>query len=250
MVRLWLSLRRIRQRATLRSTERREIEAYLRKHNAFEDVRAVGSWVRVFSGVMAAVLVLCVGVSSYAYASEAVLPDTALYPVREVIEQVEVALAVTPVQKEKVEKKLEVRRVKEVEKLTELKRPVPAPLKKYVGAKAATTTKALLKKAQQDKKEEQKEQREQKREEAQTEIQDRLQARFRLPKQNNKESARIVVPTSSRQVLPREERVRRQSDRQTVLEQRRILIEKRLEERQKQREEARNHERDRMERKR
>lgn len=259
MVRLWLSLRRIRQRAAPRSTERREIEAYLRKHNAFEDVRAVGSWVRVFSGVMAAVLVLCVGVSSYAYASETVLPDTALYPVREAIEQVEVALAVTPVQKEKVEKKLEVRRQKEVEKLTELKRPVPTPLKKYVGA-AATTTKSLLKKAKQEKKEEQKAEREKRQVEAQKKAEERLQSRFRLPKNQSQESGaiRIDASTSSRRAVSKDEsessrkqtqvREQKQHERQILLEQRRIHLEKRTQERQKQQETARDRQRARTER--
>lgn len=262
MVRLWLFLRRIRQHATPRSAERREIEAYLRNQNVFEAVRTGSSWVRVFSGVVAAVLVLCVGLSSYAYASEAVLPDTVFYPVREAIEQVEVALAVTPVQKQKVEKKLEVRRVKEVKKLTELKRPVPAPLKKYVGATAATTTNALLKKTQQEKKEEQKAEREERREDARKKTQERLQNRFNLPKNRNKgnEAARIIVPTSSQRIVPKEESERsrsqaevleqKQRERQTLLEQRRMLLEKRAQERQKQREEARNRERTRTERER
>ncbi len=228
MVRLWLSLRRIRQRATPRSSERREIEAYLRQHDAFEDVRAVSSWVRVFSGVMAAVLVLCVGVSSYAYASEAVLPNTVLYPVREAIEQVEVALAVTPVQKEKVEKKLEVRRAKEVEKLTELKRPVPAPLKKYIGAGVTTTTKSVLKKAQQEKKVEQAEKREERQEEARKKAEERLQSRFRLPQTQVREQ--------------------KQHERQVLLEQRRSHLEKRTQERQKQQETARDRQRTRTER--
>ncbi len=227
MVRLWLSLRRIRQRATPRSNERREIEAYLRERNLFKDVQATSSWLRVVSGVVAAVLILCVGVSSYAYASETVLPNTVLYPVREAIEQVEVALAVTPVQKEKVEKKLEVRRVKEVEKLTELKRPVPAPLKKYVGA-AATTTKSLLKKAKQEKKEDQKAEREERQEEARKKAQERLQNRFNLPKSRTKESEAV--------------RAQRQQERQILLEQRQKLLEKRAQERQKQRKTGRDRE--------
>ncbi len=246
MVRLWLSLRRIRQRATPRSNERREIEAYLRQHKAFEDARAVGSWVRVFSGVVAAVLVLCVGVSSYAYASEAVLPDTVLYPVREAIEQVEVALAVTPVQKEKVEKKLVVRRVKEVEKLTELKRPVPAPLKKYVGAAAATTTRALLKKAQQEKKEEQNAEHEKRQEEAWKKAEERLQTRFRLPKKQSQERDAIDESKSSRKQI--QVREQKQHERQVLLEQRRKNLEKRMQERQKQQETARDRQRTRTER--
>jgi hypothetical protein len=215
MVRLWLLLRSIRQRTALRSQEQREIEAYLRKNGAFNDRSVSYSWMRVLSGVVACVLVLCVSVSSYAYASEAVLPDTPLYPVREAIEQVQVALAITPVQKEKVEKKLEVRRQKEVEKMTELKRPVPKQLKKYLQATTATTTKQLLKKVHEQKRQETKEQGEAREVESRKKIEQRLERRFRLPE------------------------VKKQLNRQSVVEQRRVALQKRAEEHRKQQEAAR-----------
>ncbi len=180
MLRLWFLLRRIRQHATPQSKERGVIEAYLRKNGAFETKAAIGSFARVLCSVAVVVLIVCVSVSSYAYASESVLPDTALYRVRAAIERVEATLAVTPVQKEKVEKKLVVRRQKEVQKLKELKRPVPVKLKKYLEGVSTTTTKQVLKEAAEDKKQN-KVHREQKLQEIRKKLEERLQKRFRLP---------------------------------------------------------------------
>lgn len=133
MFRLWLKLRRLRQRATPLSKERAAIELFLREKGVFASaLNPMYSFARVFTAAAAIVLILSASVSSYAYASETVLPDTPLYSVREVIEQVEVKLAVTPVQKQKVVEKLVERRKQEVKKLTELKRPVPVKLQKFL----------------------------------------------------------------------------------------------------------------------
>lgn len=130
----WLRLRRIRQRATLRSEERRDIEAYLREHGAFgsSSVFFFKSFVRTWSAIATVVLLLTVGIGSYAYASDDVLPNTPLYPVRQALEQVETKLAVTPAQKEKVQRKLVERRKHEVQKLKELKKPVPVEIEKSI----------------------------------------------------------------------------------------------------------------------
>jgi hypothetical protein len=109
------------------------MELFLKEKGAFSSVSlSVYSFARIGVVAAAIILVLSVTVSSYAYASEMVLPDTPLYPVREAIEQVEVKLAVTPVQKQKVVEKMVERRKQEVEKLTELKRPVPVKLQKFL----------------------------------------------------------------------------------------------------------------------
>lgn len=143
MIRLWLTLRRLRQRATPRSDERGAMEVYLRKNGAFSSERMGWSHGRSFAIAMVVVLIVSISVSSYAYASEAVLPDTVLYPVRQALEVVETKLAVTPAQKEKVQEKIVERRVKEVKKLEELKRPVPVKLKKLVEERVTTTTRAV-----------------------------------------------------------------------------------------------------------
>ncbi|MBP9762971.1 hypothetical protein KBD34_05155 [Patescibacteria group bacterium] len=133
MFHLWLNLRRLRRRATPLSKERGAIELFLREKGVFASAQnTIYSFARVFTAATVIVLILSASVSSYAYASETVLPDTPLYSVREVIEQVEVKLAVTPVQKQKVADKLVERRKQEVKKLTELKRPVPVKLQKFL----------------------------------------------------------------------------------------------------------------------
>lgn len=161
MIRLWLTLRRLRQKATPRSDERGAMEAYLRKNGAFSTERMGWSYGRSFAIALVIVLIVSISVSSYAYASEAVLPDTVLYPVRQALEVVQTKLAVTPAQKEKVQEKIVERRVKEVKKLEELKRPVPVKLKKLVEERVATTTRAVRtinrqEKIQEERKEEKK----------------------------------------------------------------------------------------------
>ncbi len=143
MIRLWLTLRRLRQQAAPRSDERGAMEVYLRKNGAFSAERIGWSYGRSFAIALVVVLIVSISVSSYAYASEAVLPDTVLYPVRQALEVVETKLAVTPAQKEKVQEKIVERRVKEVKKLEELKRPVPVKLKKLVEERVTTTTRAV-----------------------------------------------------------------------------------------------------------
>lgn len=215
--------------------------AYLRKNGAFETKIAFDSWVRVVCSVAVVVLIVCVSVSSYAYASESVLPNTPLYPVREVIERVEVTLAVTSVQKEKVEQKLVVRRQKEVQKLNELKRSVPVKLKKYLQATAATTTTQVLKKTGESKNQDNA-QREKKIQETRKQVEERLQERFRLPKTKNDS----VINASSTSII----REQRQHERQTMLQQRREMLEKKALQRQQEREAARQRTRTQRERQR
>ncbi len=123
---------------------------YLRTAGALggsDALSPVYSFARMFTAVAVLVLVVCIGLSSYAYASDDVLPDTVLYPVRQVIEEVEVKLAVTPVQKRKVVDKLVERRKKEVKILQEKKKPVPPAIKKFLKATAAipaTTTRSAI----------------------------------------------------------------------------------------------------------
>ena len=105
MIRLWLTLRRLRQKATPRSDERGAMEVYLRKNGALSPERMGWSYGRSFAIALVVVLIVSISVSSYAYASEAVLPDTVLYPVRQALEVVETKLAVTPAQKEKVQER-------------------------------------------------------------------------------------------------------------------------------------------------
>jgi hypothetical protein len=66
------------------------------------------------------------GTASYAYASDTVLPDTPLYPVRQQIEAIEVRLAPTQETKAKVIEKQAARRKKEAHLLEVLKKPLPA----------------------------------------------------------------------------------------------------------------------------
>ena len=143
MIRLWFLLRRIRQRATPLPKERGALEVYLREQGLFEKKDPVTVLVQRVAAVALVVLVASVGVSSYAYASDEVLPDTPLYPVRQTLEQVEARLATTPIQKRKVVRKMVERRQKEIQKLKELKRPVPVQMKKYLRT-VTTTTPALI----------------------------------------------------------------------------------------------------------
>ncbi len=66
------------------------------------------------------------GTVSYAYASDMVLPDTPLYPVRQHIEAIEVRLAPTLETKAKVLEKQVARRKKEAHLLEVMKKPLPA----------------------------------------------------------------------------------------------------------------------------
>lgn len=205
MIRLWLTLRRLRQRATPRSDERGAMEAYLRKNGAFSSERMVWSYGRSFAIALVVVLIVSVSVSSYAYASDAVLPDTVLYPVRQALEVVETKLAVTPAQKEKVQEKIVERRVKEVKKLEELKRPVPVKLKKLVEERVTTTTRAVrtIKRQEQIRagnKEEKNEKKEVKKQEQQIRKQERIQEKKReLKRQEERGSGKLRSPKESQE---------------------------------------------------
>lgn len=125
MIRLWLLLRRLRRHATPSSTERGMVEAYLQQNGALSPGFMRMSWIRPLAIVTTIVLVFSVSVSSYAYASDTVLPDTVLYPVREAVEHVEKRFAVTPARKERVHQKLLDRRMREEVRMRELNRPIP-----------------------------------------------------------------------------------------------------------------------------
>jgi hypothetical protein len=227
MIRLWLTLRRLRQRATPRSDERGAMEAYLRKNGAFSEEQMVWSHGRSFAIALVVVLIVSVSVSSYAYASDAVLPDTVLYPVRQALEVVQTKLAVTPAQKEKVQEKIVERRVKEVKKLEELKRPVPVKLKKLVEERVATTTQAVRMIKRQEKIQAVRKKEEKKESQAvQKNVIERLQERLRV---------RETERTNANEQKKEKRRIReeRQEQAQRVLEQKR---EKQKQKREEQRE--------------
>lgn len=80
-------------------------------------------------------IILGIGTSTYAYASDEVTPDHPLYGIRQVVEQAEETVAITPAWKERVVKKHLERKQKEIvnilEKNPELKeRPEGATLQK------------------------------------------------------------------------------------------------------------------------
>lgn len=71
------------------------------------------------------VLLVTVGASSYAYASDDVLPDSILYPVKETIENLEEHLAVTDAQKKEVLVRHQERRLQEAKMLIDQQKPLP-----------------------------------------------------------------------------------------------------------------------------
>lgn len=66
------------------------------------------------------------GMTSYTYASDAVLPQTALYPVRQKLEALELKLAPTPAARVRVEVRQKAKRLKEVKVLRTLHKKLPA----------------------------------------------------------------------------------------------------------------------------
>lgn len=85
-----------------------------------------GARVRVAFASLGVLITGLGGTVSYAYASDAVLPDTPLYPVRQKVEAIEIRLAPTREVRAKVIEKQVARRKKEAHLLETLKKPLPA----------------------------------------------------------------------------------------------------------------------------
>ena len=96
-------------------------------------VRRAPVWKLCGAGLLALLLVF-IGTGSYAYASDDVLPDHPLYPLRQTIEQAELNLSpmVTHAPKEKIQAKILARRLKEIKIIREKKHALPTDQKKNV----------------------------------------------------------------------------------------------------------------------
>jgi len=96
-------------------------------------VRRPPVWKLCGAGVLALLLVF-IGTGSYAYASDDVLPDHPLYPLRQTIENAELNLSpmVTHAPKEKIQAKILARRLKEIKIIREKKHALPTDQKKNV----------------------------------------------------------------------------------------------------------------------
>ncbi len=73
---------------------------------------------RFTSAAVAIVLILGGSTTTYAYASESVLPNSPLYPLREAVEIVEEKVAISPASKAAVQRKLVERRLGEIRKMS------------------------------------------------------------------------------------------------------------------------------------
>ena len=107
-------------------------------------VRRTPVWKLCGAGVLALLLVF-IGTGSYAYASDDVLPDHPLYPLRQTIERAELELApiVTRTPKEKTQAKMLARRVKELQLVREKNLRV-APEKKNIILKTIRDQRAAV----------------------------------------------------------------------------------------------------------
>lgn len=83
-------------------------------------------WIPAFAGMtkyaavaLSVVLLLGVGTSTYAYASDEVTPDHPLYAIRQAVEEVEETVAITPVWKERVINKNLERKQQEIGRMLE-----------------------------------------------------------------------------------------------------------------------------------
>lgn len=74
---------------------------------------------RFAAAALSVVLLFSVGTSAYAYSSDEVTPDHPLYGVRQTVESVEEAVALTPAWKERVRQKHLIRKQKEIERMLE-----------------------------------------------------------------------------------------------------------------------------------
>ena len=92
-------------------------------------------WGRIAASASSIVLVAATATSAYAYTSDDVLPDSALYPVRQSLENVETAVAPTPIAKAKVEVKHLKRRMREAELLVAKRKPISPQVEQQVSEK-------------------------------------------------------------------------------------------------------------------
>lgn len=113
--------RRVRLDRDFEATMRKQFEqsGYLQPSYAFPT-----HW-KTAAASVGSVFCLLTGTATYAYASDSVIPQTTLYPVRIAVEQVEVQLAQTPQKKGLVALKHLRRRVSEAAKLQALNRQIP-----------------------------------------------------------------------------------------------------------------------------
>lgn len=74
---------------------------------------------RFAAAALSVVILFSVGTSAYAYSSDEVTPDHPLYGIRQTVETVEEAIAVTPAWKERVRQKHLERKQKEIERMLE-----------------------------------------------------------------------------------------------------------------------------------
>jgi hypothetical protein len=119
--RLWKISRRAKPDAAFLA----RLECALRERGAFASgVRTMPAW-RLATAACVVVLTFGVGASAYAYSSDEVLPDHALYPLREYVEGMEERVALraerkAAIQRKHLERKLEeVRRIQERRSLIE-----------------------------------------------------------------------------------------------------------------------------------
>ena len=131
MIRLWFALRHERRSLKPRRAERQAMETYLRSQGVMTTpIFADRPVVRLSFAVATVVLIACVSLGSYAYASDNVLPDTPLYPMRQAVESAELSIAQVTGREHVVFHKLIERRKQEVQMLQTLHRPIPASHKK------------------------------------------------------------------------------------------------------------------------
>jgi hypothetical protein len=118
--RLWKISRRAKPDAAFLS----QLEAALHARGArFAYIRITPVW-RMAAVACSVVFLLGIGTSSYAYASENVLPDHPLYPLREYVEAAEERLAATPAGKAAIQRKHLERKLEEVRRIQERRSPV------------------------------------------------------------------------------------------------------------------------------
>lgn len=120
---LFLRFRAIRSRTAPRKAFVKDLDDLLR---ARADVSSPSLGLRWAAAGVSTVVLAMSGTAAYAYTSDDVLPEHALYPVRQGVEQVETALALSEERKIAVALKHLARRAKENELLQAKRRPVAA----------------------------------------------------------------------------------------------------------------------------
>ncbi len=117
--RMWKIARRAKPDAAFLS----QLEATLHARGArVASTRISPAW-RMVAVACSVVFLLGIGTSSYAYASENVLPDHPLYPLREYVEAAEERLAIRPAVKAAIQRKHLERKLEEVRRIQERRSP-------------------------------------------------------------------------------------------------------------------------------